>query len=325
MSALIRYILLVSIVSWQALNGSTAWAEDYFVSETLAGNGIDEETARVATRLVKSAVSARPSDTVTGSEAGADYVLQPRLMRLGTSYILTVEKIHGAETLFAAQSKIAQLDQLDRAAFNVTTSAIEEPTYGRRPQRGIASEPRPAVPFQQESRTPASSPRAASGEGRSVAPGVSALPLGRKVGYWSVGVGPFLSNRLETDNFMYNLLIGHTWDINPYVSLKVLGEANLSSGTGGARFLNFATGATYFLPSVSNNSPYVTADIGYGFAEDRTDDTAEGFSLGTGVGYQFFRNTETTLDLLLRFATILDPIDGEGNPSVVGVRLAVNF
>jgi hypothetical protein len=161
---------------------------------------------------------------------------------------------------------------------------------------------------------------------RSRAYSVDALASQRRISYWSIGVGPFVSRRLATDNVMYDFMLGHQWDINPLASIKLFSEANLSSGREDSHFLNFGTGASYFLPTGSpDTGPYVTADIGYGFARDAESHSAEGFSFGTGVGVQFFRTTETTLDLLFRYAVILDNINPGGNPSVTGLRLAVNF
>lgn len=319
-----------------------ARAATYFVMDTLAEPTVAPTDARVATDLVRSSVSSRPADILVEDEFRADFILQPKLLQLGESFILTVEKRRGQEILFAAQSKIREIDQLDRAARATTNAAIEQPSAVRRPPSAVAAVPRgtaatPAVPYQiyavptDEIRGGSISGTTSSPEDQNVGPEVRAdrpsiYARERKVDYWTIGIGPFLARRLETDSVLYNFTLGHRWDINPRAAVRVTGEASLSSGGEDARFFNIGTGANYFFPGSFENAPYVTADIGYGWATDARGNDGEGFSFGTGVGYEFFRNTETTLDLLLRYTVIFDQIENRGgDPSVVGVRMAVNF
>jgi hypothetical protein len=334
--------LALAAVAVAVLAPTAAFAANFFVQDTVVDDGIDAEAARVATNLVKNAVAARAADQLVADEYRASYVLQPRLMRLGDSWILTVEKIRGQETLFAAQTKVRRIDQLDQAARSATSAAIDEPSLQEGPRNLAGVQADPAIPYRVAPSTrdriivvdPSGSVSGtttdlesarSSGEIRSDR-AADLWPAERKVSYWTIGIGPFLSRRLESDSVMYNFALGHTWDINPRASVKAIGEANFSSSGDGARFFNLAAGANYFFPTRDvDTSPYVTADIGYGFATNVSRDEAEGFSFGTGVGFQFFRTTETTLDLLLRYAVIFDNVNGDGNPGVAGLRMAVNF
>jgi hypothetical protein len=348
-------------VAFLAIFGFTSqvYAATFFVRDTVAEDRISPEEARAATSLVKTAVASRTKDQAIEDEYHAEYVLQPRLMRLGESVILTVEKVRGQETLFAAQTKVARIDQLDRAARSTTYAAIDEPSMPTR-EHGVTSvEVEPGAPYRvlpatadaAPSQKPwvAPAPASAASAPAAYAPaasapaasassapsdmassragyGVDAQGAQRRVSYWSAGVGPFMGRRLASDTVMYDFMVGHHWDINPLASIKVLAEANLSSGREEARFLNFGTGASFFLPvGTRDTTPYLTGDIGYGFARDANTNSAEGFSFGTGVGVQFFRTTETTLDLLFRYAMIFDTINSGGSPSVTGLQLAVNF
>lgn len=314
-------------------------AAAFFVEDTIAEEGVSPADTRAATSLVKGAVASRSGDVLSYDEARADYVLQPRLMKLGESYILTVEKVRGQEVLFSAQSKIPRIDQLDRAARATTLSAIDEPSTNPRSAVTVepSNDPRPVVIYRRElnsstSGTTAPAPQqpvviTESSSGRIEADQPEWRSPDRKVGYWQLGFGPATSRRLESESLMYSFAAGRVWDIQPMVSLKALGELNLSSGDDGERLFNFGVGATYFMPSdTADTAPLVTADIGYGFAEDADDNSAEGMSVGLGAGAQFFRTTETTLELIVRYSMIMDNIEeGDGNPAVLGARLAVNF
>lgn len=160
---------------------------------------------------------------------------------------------------------------------------------------------------------------------RTTGKAIDALPPKRRPGHWTIGIGPFFGNQLGTETAMYNFAAGYILDINPRASVKTIGETNFSSGAENARFLNLAVGANFFLGE-QDTSPYLTTDIGYGFARNAQSETAEGFSAGIGAGFHFFKTAETNLDLLLRYAVVFDDFaDGTTNPSVTGVRLAVNF
>lgn len=335
----LRLTCLVALLAFAiiALMPRSSRAADFFIRETIAESGVAPEDARAATALVRNAVASRAADQAVEAEAQGAYVLQPHLIRLGDSWILTVEKVRGQEILFAAQSKINRIDQLDGAARSTVFAAIDEPSP-KSIQAGqvVPYQVTPAYPSTQAAHpTVVPLPGTIQGTsqvmpqpttGASVGRTINVLPAGRKVSYWTIGMGPSVGQRLKTDNVMYDIAAGHIWDVNPRASVKLMGEGAFTSGNETGHFVNFSTGVNYFFPTMTvDTSPYLTTDIGYGFARDAQSNVAEGFSWGLGIGYQFFRATETTLDLLLRYATIFDPIGDTGNPSVIGARLAVNF
>ena len=324
-----------------------AHAADYFVRDTIAERGVSNDDASAATNLVKNAVAARSSDRIVDNESADGFVLQPRLMKLGDSLVLTVEKLRGGETIFASQSKVERIEQLDGAARSATFAAIDASS-----SRGNGAKSA-AAPYQS---APAGSSGSASGtasaqsmpasDASTMAPSAAAAPYtmpaqsagassartpevfppGHKPDYWTIGVGPFFPHQLRNSAIMYDVAGGHVWDINPRVGVKAMAEGNFSSAKQTGTFLNFSTGANYYFREVAVDTvPYVTGDIGYGFARSAEQQTAEGFSLGLGAGYEFFRTADTTLDVLLLYNVIFDTIAADGYPSVFGARLAVNF
>ena len=428
---------------------SSAFAASYFVRDTAAEPNVSAADALIATKLVKSVVSERRNDRLSQLEYRAAYTLQPRLIKLGDRYLLTVEKIRGSETLFAAQAKIDNIDELDEAAKSATFEAIDEPSkplkqvaaadensdesevaapysnlqpvdytssqrsgrvqragahsnqqvrYGnayaqedsRRnwdsapdsssggsvsgstssasemsnqnyPDHGSSVDtssgalsgassgastnnqgallnqapnqsmnqqqqyaPQQQAPQQQPAQQNAYAP--AQPAARSTTHAVDVIPTGGKTDHWNIGFGPFVSHQLGSDNVMYDIVGGHSFDLNSMVSLKASIEGAFSSGADKAHFFNVAAGGNYFFPGSGDTAPYLTGDIGYGFAQDAQSATGEGFSSGIGGGVEFFRNQATTLDLLLRYTVIFDNTSPQyGKPSILGARLAVNF
>ena len=100
----------------------------------------------------------------------------------------------------------------------------------------------------------------------------------------------------------------------------------ISSGVSNADFVNMAAGGNYYFPTFGQATPYLTGDIGYGYAKTTIDnDDAEGFSFGVGAGFQFWRFADNSLDVSLRYAVIASPVKSGGDPAILGARVAVNF
>jgi hypothetical protein len=374
-------VLALVLVSSIVFISGTAQAATFFVQDTLRDSSVSSNDARAASALVRDAVATRPGDSVVQDEYRASYVLQPRLIRVGQNLILTVEKIRGRETLFAAQARMASIDELDQAAYTATKSAIEEPAKApanaNRPTTALAYDP--SAPYDSDQdrhlngsasgatssagdsgqnsgqaepyvaprspvtgsvqRTPpaaalapaapaAPAPAPAPTANRTAARGVDAMPAtsAPQGDQWMVGFGPFLSRSLSSDVAMYNGMIGHKWNLNTRAAIKAQGEMTFSSGRDRAQVYNVAAGGNYYLPGNDDTALYFTGDMGYGVAKDAEGNTGEGFSLGTGAGVEFFRTTQTTLDLLLRYSVIFDNTKpGAGNPTILGARMAVNF
>jgi len=303
-----------------AFTFNTAWSADIFVADPIVQDGISPDDSSSIRHLVQNTVSTNRLDRLVNDQTKADYVLQPRLMRLGDSFILTVERRQGEQIQYASQMKAQSLNEIDRAARRATLAAMSD--ADRSSQRKQTSE-EDAL-----SRSASSSPLAKMSEPApylsSSRPGYQLNPAQKQFSYWNVGFGPALGRRMESDDVFYSLSVARIWDIHPRISAKALGEANFTSGNE-AYLYNVGIGASwFFFPSV-NGTAYVTGDLGYGFAQSTLDNTNDGFTFGTGVGYQFFRTSRTTLDVLFRYAVLTSDLEENGFPQIFGARLAVNF
>jgi hypothetical protein len=316
-----RYFLTLLVALFATLGANSAHAVEVYVEDTIVQSGANQQDATTAGELVSNSVARTGRDHLTDDISKADVILQPRIMKLGDSYVLTVERRRGEEVVYASQVKAASLSDLDRAARRATVAALS----------GSASDySRSATTETVEDRTVIINNTNAADEEvadyRLTRKGYQLTPGARPNGYWSIGIGPMIGKRMETDDVFYNLSVGRYWDIDPRASVKAIGEANFSTGDDSATLLNFGLGASWFFAADPNGSAYVTTDLGYGFATTADDEDADGFSFGAGVGYQFFRTRAAALDLQLRYLTILDePDKGDGFPRMLGARLAVNF
>jgi hypothetical protein len=315
-----RYFLTLLV----ALGAATAQAVEVYVEDTIVQSGANQQDATTAQELVSNSVARTGRDHLTDDMASADVILQPRLMKLGDSYVLTVERRRGDDVVYASQVKASSLSDLDRAARRATVAALSGSASEY--SRSATTE---TVEDRTEDRTVIINNNAADDEiadYRLTRKGYQLTPGARPNGYWSIGIGPMIGKNMETDDVFYNLSIGRYWDIDPRASVKAIGEMNFATGDESATLMNFGLGASWFFAADPNGAAYVTSDLGFGFASDADEEDADGFSFGAGVGYQFFRTRAAALDLQLRYLTILEETNkDEGFPRMLGARLAVNF
>ncbi len=311
-----KYFLMMLM----ALGATTAQAVEVYVEDTIVQSGANAQDAMTAHELVSNSVARTGRDQLTDDMARAEVILQPRLMKLGESYVLTVERRRGEEVVYASQVKATSMQDMERAARRATVAALS----------GSASEySRSASTETVEDRTVIinnTNDANDVADYRLTRKGYQLTPESRPNGYWSIGIGPMIGKRMETDDVFYNLSIGRYWDIDPRASVKAIGEMNFATGNESATLMNFGLGASWFFAADPNGAAYVTTDLGYGLATTADDEDADGFSFGAGVGYQFFRTRAAALDIQLRYLTILEEADkDEGFPRMLGARLAVNF
>lgn len=295
----------------------TAFAADYFVQETEA-RGLNQDQVESIKPMIEDSITSNTGNQVVESAEEADFVMASTLLKLGSTYILKVERMAGEEVVSSAQTKARSLDELSNNIGQITLAAVN----GNQRPRGTSSK---------------FSFRANVGEGQQGSNQASAGTTQAETGelqpkmdtrsHWRLGFGPFFGRQLDTDNVMYHLSGGYIWEVHPQAEVKIIGEGAFASSDDSARFLNVGAGASYFFPSGTNTSaPFITGDMGVGAAETDDGSDASGFSFGLGVGYQFFRNTERSLDVLFRYALITDTIEAtDGSPSILGAHLAFNF
>jgi hypothetical protein len=140
---------------------------------------------------------------------------------------------------------------------------------------------------------------------------------------WTIGFGPARANRMGLGNVLYGFDAGRLWDLNQQLALKVQGEANFATRGENGQFLNISMGPLFFL-NPERTLPYIQADVGYGQATTNYSQSIDGVSLGTSVGYQFFRQMGRSADIQIRYATVTNPTT-EGVPSILAARFALNF
>lgn len=281
-------ILLVTV------SASNAYADRVFV-EAATGAGIPDSDLQNTTALVSTSVSDVSQNEVVSDAGQADYVLKPRLMKLGQAYVLSLAKVKNNQIVNSSQLKAERLDELDKVAERLTRSVLQAQKASTAPRVGEITD--------QEAKD-----------------GTQRRPV-RKATY--IGFGGSHFEHLNSIGVGYSVGAAYTWDVNT-ARIKILGEGDFN---GGAFFLNAGLGGNYYL-SMGDIAPYVSGDFGAGVAKvDQgvlTGQTVGGFILGVGAGIEFLRTSAINMDLGFRAGFLLHA-NSLGTPESLSLRLGLYF
>lgn len=283
-----------SLVALLATFWSVAALADAYFVEPATGPGATATDLATMTELIKSAVTGGAGGGATLSEdaSKADYVLKTKLLRLGQSLVVSMQKTSEGKVRHSAEMKASKVEELDLVADRLTRAVVTN---------SAVTDDLRVVPLTEE--------EAAGGNDRRPS----------HQGYY-VGVGPALFSGTHSGNIATYLTGGKFWDVKNFM-VKLGGEVAFSNE---ANFVQATLGGTYFL-SQTTWTPYVSVDFGLGAVHVASNgETAGGFLAGAGTGIQFLRTTNINLDLGFRANALLRSVS-TGLPVVYGVRLAFYF
>ena len=147
-------------------------------------------------------------------------------------------------------------------------------------------------------------------------------------GSWNLTAGPALTLGLESDNVLYGVSGGYTFNLTPALGARVFADANVGSGEDSAQYLDLGAAAKLGMGDVigqQTSRAYILGDVALASARNAdTDHSETGLAVGAGVGYNFLRTQRTDIDLLLRYSLMLSEVDDK-LPSLLTARVGVNF
>ncbi len=284
-----RVLILLALVCC-----ALTFADSYYVEDT-TGTGLSSEDAIAVQHFVRNAVTEAGHQAVMEKEK-SQFQLRPKLIRLGRSYILTVEKRTSSALVYSTQMKAAQIEELDDVASRVTRACLKGV-----PARG--DEKVGDVTEDEETR------------------GMRRRPAKRGT---FVAFGPAAFSHLNATGLGFYGAGAYAWDVNRMmVRLRVELAVN-----GGAIFTDFGLGASYFL-SDRSFAPFVGLDLGFGFSRiDQgaflTNETISGFILGPTAGFHVLRTHAINLEVAAKAAFLLKA-GSLGTPVAYILRVGLYF
>ena len=255
-----------------------AFAETFFI-RPVASSSLPENEQQAVAELVKIAVNGVDGASITEDESKADAVLAPKVVKLGSAYILSISKIKNGQVVNQQQAKAASLEDMDTVAGRVARATITETAVAKDRRVGDVTEDE-------------------------VTRGKRRIET---VNQRFFGFGPARVQNMGTDEIGVYLNLGHSWGINDHFSLTLGGELAFVRKS----FLgNFSLGGEIFLTD-RDISPFGIVALGYAVANPNEEsafyvsaDKKDGFSAALGAGVRFFRTSRVNFGLSGRYVHV---------------------
>lgn len=288
---LMNSLLIVSFI----LLDTPSFGADLFVKKMMT-TGISSQDQESLNHIFQTEVGRLREHAIVNRMEKSEFVLEPKVIRLGSAYIASVEKLDAkGRKLYSSQLKGLSLEELDKIFARLITSVMEEnPVQTQESVENITmSETQEGLGRRESNR------------------------------HWIIGFGPSRFFNLGDNTINYGFNLGYNWDIESHVAVRVLWQGVVSSSQS---FHNFGLGGSYLF-SEKKTSFLVFGDFGYGEAEHKDRNSANGFALGFGPGVRFFRTSKVNAELQARFGLLLKKIPYHGNdlPSTFGVSASILF
>jgi hypothetical protein len=272
----------------------SAFADTYYV-EPATGSGVDDSDLTTTTELIRTAVNASTGNQTTDDKTQTKLFLRPRILKLGHSFVLELDKVDSGKIVYSSQMKAAAIEELDKVATRLTQAVLSG--------RQASQDTRVGEITEQEAHD-----------------GTQRKPS-RKFTY--LGFGTAFFHNLNVGGAGYSLGAAFGWDVN-IAMIKIMGDFSILQG---AIFSDIALEGMLFL-SERDTAPYVSADFGLGISRQSpsggNSDVNAGFAAGVGVGVLFLRTSSISLDLGARLNLIFNS-NSEGDPLVGTIRIGVCF
>ncbi len=277
--------------------------------EEVRGISVAEADAATVTELIKTSFVEELGHSIVNSVDDADFSVSGRLMKLGESYTLTLIKAKGSSEVFRSSLKATQLSDMDVVVKRLVRAISEENTADEN-----ASVKDVTQDEQQNSRR-------------------------RKevLSQFTFAVGPAATTNMNVKgstilwNIGYNFELDYKWDMH----LDVDWLSTMKHSENDAYFYGLNFGANYYL-TTKNMSPFIEGHFGYGTASASTGcsgsslicsskDSASGWMIGTGIGFRFFRTSQSNFSFVIRGSMLTEKTKISEERPVVGSFMVVGY
>ncbi len=284
---------------------SAAFSEKVFIESTAVSG--DSEYTKAFYELISQAVESYEDQELVTTEADANLVLSPKVISLGEAAIVTLNSRNKKNGDISSQKlKIRSIDELDIAAERLIDALFQEKSVQDNSAVGQITRDEQTILAKRK----------------------------KSMGRWFLGFGPALAHNLGKDEAsLMHWVFGYAWELDTaLLKLEVEGHDGTNGNDTNMGGLGF--GYTHLF-SLANHSPIVTADILWGSARshkmmastsstEMEDNEKDGFLLGLGAGYLFYRTSDVNLETSLVYTHFLGEINGK-SPGSLATRVSLYF
>lgn len=303
-----RGFMAAGLVLAMMISGPAAWAARVWV-EPVKGSGVSESDRESIGELIRVSIPENGADTVAAKAEEAEWTLTPSIMKLGDSYVLSLQKKDKrGQTVHGGKMKAAALNELDTVAARLTRAVMSETAVA-----GTAD----VTNITREEETMNTRRYTATRQ-------------------WVFGLGPGFGSNLRSSGGGFTFTLGYLWGLDPDFSLNLSWTANSGRKSDDSSFSDFSLGGEYYF-SRGKHSPFVGARLGYGSAHINQNqcssggiepgcgqDGASGWAGTLTAGYKLFRTSNVNAAILGTHTQIFDRTT-LGNPALTSFQIAVYF
>ncbi len=279
-----------------------AQADTFFV-ETVQGQELSAQDKNSVRELIKLSLPAEHKATDNSQQA--QWVLTPRLLKLGKAYILNLEKKNTKSgAVYSDKMKSAKMSDMDLTAGRLTRAVIEEKSVTQ-----MADVTNITLEETQQNTNRIQNTR-----------------------QWLIGLGPSWTNNLNSSGGGFTFLLGFEWGLDPDFSVDLSWLVNNGRGDDDSSFSDFSVGGSYYF-SRGKYTPFVNVRLGYGntsvndncyFLCSTIVETSDGWSGSVAVGYKLFRTSSVNVAPFIRYTYIFDK-GTLGNANMTSVMFAIYY
>lgn len=284
----------------------SSFADSYFVAPAKS-KGASESTKEAVAELFKSSVAGSQKHQLSSEPHQADFILQPKVLKMGGTVLVIVDKIENQKVIFSTRMKSKDLSDLDTVVYRLFSSLEQQKPISTTAQVNNVTK---AEEYQSTRRFQATN-------------------------QWAFAFGPAWAQNLKTSRAGSFFEFGYLWGLDPHFDLKLTWSYFLPDGSAdSAYYTTVLLGMNYFF-DLNKHSPFVTTSVGYttAGADDGgssllsfSEDDASGWGVDLGVGYKFFRTSSVNLATSINYSYLFEKTKySSKNPGLTRFVVSVYF
>jgi hypothetical protein len=286
-------ILKIAIINLIVFSSLHSFADKYYLSQ-VGGSSSEEDLRATVFELISSGLKEQ-SQELTSDKNQADYVVETQLLKLGSAYLITVQKSENGKVILSKKMKAASAEEIDKAASRLSRVLVS--------QVDPANEAKIGEITQEE--TTKLTRRTESLDFRT----------------YSLGAASFTNLRTSQKSLPSIYFgTGYQYDVTEQRSIRLNGEMAWRQDPAWASMWGFNIGFGYYFRN-AQIAPYMALDFGYGGAICSGLPSVVGMTYGAQLGLGLFRTSNKQMNVSLRYLH-LSKDNGVGDPALLGFMIS---
>lgn len=292
---------LLLIIFLIGISLSSAFAAD-FVMGSAKSVGLSKKESALFVEIFKLAFNqeAKGKHQLLENASEADFLIHPKFIKLGSQYILSVDKIRKGKVIYAVKIKAKKKSEVDIKMGQLLRSLFDEEA----PQAKVG-EVTKADQTRQSYRH-------------------------KSINRSRFSFGPGLVGNLNSKDIMLNIGLGVNFEMGPQSAMRAIYDGFFATEEKREDYFHLMGLGLQYHFNTDKHGPYAACDLGYGWAgrdikvSGEKEDEVNGFGLGFEGGMTFFRTGQRNFQVSLRYQVLMKK-NTEGLPYTLGLRVGLLF